>query len=91
MLDPEYYGPEINPRKSHVVPLPKLRAVNPVRTASSSKVILSVMGQSVEGLEIEANVTKIEFDFHSHGEMISVYNLMSIMCRKVTDSPQPEA
>lgn len=46
------------------------------------------MGQSVEGLEIEANVTKFEFDFHSHGEMISVYNLMSIMCRKVTFLPR---
>jgi len=46
------------------------------------------MGQSVEGLEIEANVTKFEFDFHSHDEMISVYNLMSIMCRKVTSLPR---
>lgn len=81
VLDPEYFGPEIS-SYSFLISLRKIRAVNPVKTASSCKVLVSVLGQGVDGLDIEANVTRFEFEFHTYSEMLVVYNLLSLMCRK---------
>jgi len=82
VLDPEYYGPEIG-TTSHKVDVGKLRAVNPADdSVCDHGLIVTVLGQRVQGLDIIANVIKYQLTFHGNAETIQVYNQLSTLCRK---------
>lgn len=67
VLDPEYYGPEIAPY-SHIIPVRQLRGVNPGvlkegdanKEATNRSLIMTIHGARIQGLDIIANVVRLE-------------------------------